>query len=66
MQIDLNQQNLEACLKEVNNIGGTIYQNICTGQSNYVPWGTGDWLFILGALFFMISTVIFITIMIYK
>jgi hypothetical protein len=24
-------------------MGQTIYQNICTGQTNTVPWGAADW-----------------------
>jgi len=44
MDINLNQQAIENCLKEVHNIGGTTFQNICDGSSSYVAWGAGDWL----------------------
>jgi hypothetical protein len=33
------------CIKEVrNNIGHTIFHNICDGTTEMVPWGTLDWL----------------------
>jgi hypothetical protein len=48
MDINLNQnidqKTLEACLKEVSNIGSTVYQNICTGTSSIVIWGGLDWV----------------------
>ena len=39
---DLNL-NLSACLKEINNIGSTTYQNVCNNTQSVVPWGTADW-----------------------
>jgi hypothetical protein len=47
--VDLNQQSqsLGDCLKEIDNIGHTVYQNICTGQQVGVPWGAADWLIAL-------------------
>lgn len=44
LNLNIDSQNLEQCLKEVWNWGGTTYQNICTGESNYVQWGNLDWL----------------------
>lgn len=32
------------CIKEVRNIGHTIFNNICDGTTEMVPWGTLDWL----------------------
>lgn len=32
------------CIKEVRNIGHTIFHNICDGTTEMVPWGTLDWL----------------------
>jgi len=50
MNINLNQdvQTLDACLKEINTVGSTTYQNICTGEVSQVMWGGMDWL--LGGL----------------
>ena len=31
------------CIKEVRNIGHTIFHNICDGTTEMVPWGTLDW-----------------------
>ena len=41
-----NPQNLELsqCVKEINNIGNTIYNNICTGATNQVDWGSAQWI----------------------
>ena len=44
LNLNIDSQNLDQCLKEICNFGGTTYQNICTGQSNYVQWGSVDWL----------------------
>lgn len=63
MNINLDQRTLDMCLKEINNIGSTTYQNICTGQSTVVPWGVGNWIgsiiqLLLGVLFFSIIVVL--------
>lgn len=44
INLNIDQRTLQACLKEVSNIGSTTYQNICTGQSAVVAWGTQDWM----------------------
>lgn len=43
LNLNIDSQNLEQCLKEIWNFGGTTFQNICTGQSNYIQWGNLDW-----------------------
>lgn len=48
MDINLDQKSLEMCLKEINDIGGTVYKNICTGQETYVVWGTLGWFSLVG------------------
>ena len=30
--------------KRVDNVGGTTYINVTDGTSQYVPWGSMDWL----------------------
>lgn len=36
--------NYNQCVKEINNIGSTTYQNICNGTLTTVPWGTANYL----------------------
>lgn len=39
-----NIQITKDCVQSINNIGSTIYQNICNGELSVVPWGSGDWI----------------------
>ena len=32
------------CIRSIENFGGTVYQNICTGSKSYVELGSVDWL----------------------
>jgi len=42
--VDINlNQNTAQCIKAVENIGSTVYTNICTGTSTVVPWGSSTW-----------------------
>jgi hypothetical protein len=43
LNINLDAQTLEHCLKKVNNIGHTKLINICNGTENTIPWGSMDW-----------------------
>jgi len=45
--INLDSQTLEQCLKTINRIGSTTFQNICNGQVSSVPWGGVDWILVL-------------------
>lgn len=54
-----NIQITKDCIQTTNNIGSTIYQNICNGTVNTVYWGTGDWL---GAIFISLLLLFIITI----
>ena len=38
-QVDLNQV---GCIHEIHRWGETVYQNICTGTTVSVPWGSMD------------------------
>lgn len=61
MEIDLsNVQITKDCIKQVNNIGGTIYHNICNGTQQYVPWGSYDYLRIISGAIILIFLMIFI------
>lgn len=56
------------CIKEKNNIGETIYHNICTNETYRITWGSDDWvgvimvfvIFLIIILFLAISLVRFI------
>lgn len=41
--LNIDAKTLEMCVKEINNFGGTFYQNICDGTKTYVAWGNADW-----------------------
>jgi hypothetical protein len=61
LNLDIDTKTLEQCLKEISHIGGTTYQNICTGENVFVPWGTLDWIVVLGlGLLGLVSLGIFI------
>lgn len=47
-----NIQITKDCIQSINNIGSTIYENICNGTLHTVPWGTTDW--VLGSIFFIV------------
>lgn len=64
LNLNIDSKTLEQCLKSISDFGGTTYQNICTGASNYVAWGGADWflaiiLCILGAGFALVMLAIF-------
>lgn len=42
MKDELNV-NMSGCIVERENIGNTEYINICTGETNKVEWGLGEW-----------------------
>lgn len=64
VNLNLDQKTLEACLKQINNIGSTTYSNICTNQLTIIPWGIGDWILNLGAFFFLALFIILLFIMV--
>lgn len=56
METQTVNANVVQCLKEINEIGSTAVQNICTGSVAHVPWGVMDWVANLGlavAFFFV-------------
>ena len=50
LNLNIDSKTLDSCLKTINNIGSTTYQNICTGQSVVVPLGSLDLLCSIFAL----------------
>lgn len=60
--IDLSQKATE-CLQTVNNIGNTIYKDICHSTSRTLQWGSLDWLRFAGIIA-GIGLIIFIIIVI--
>lgn len=58
MDLNLNQQSLEHCLKQINNIGSTTYVNICDGTTHTVPWGSLGWIVAAFAIVLIITMVV--------
>ena len=48
--------NAAECIRSQENIGNTVYHNICTGATQTVNWGSADWLAAAG----LAAVVIFI------
>lgn len=42
--LNIDSKTLDQCLKTIYNFGSNTYQNICTGQSYVVNWGSLDWV----------------------
>mgnify|MGYP007023449488 FL=1 len=42
--LNIDSKTLDQCLKTISNFGSTTYQNICTGDSYIVSWGSIDWM----------------------
>ena len=40
-KIDFNNNE---CIKSYDNIGSTVYVNICENQTTSIPWGSSDWI----------------------
>lgn len=51
-------QGTTACIQQINNIGNTVYTNICTGSIKTVPWGSLDWTLAIGATLSVIAVVL--------
>ena len=47
MNLNIDAQTLEQCLKTITRFGENVYQNICDGSTNIVPWGGVDWLLLI-------------------
>jgi hypothetical protein len=43
VNLNVDAQTLEQCLKSVSHFGRTEYINICTEKISVVPWGNADW-----------------------
>ena len=55
--INVNAKTIDMCLKSINNVGSTTYENICTNQNYTVAWGGMDWFCFL---FVGVLTILFI------
>jgi fructose-1,6-bisphosphatase len=56
VNLNIDQKTLDMCLRNVDNFGNTIIQNICNGQSVTVQWGSMGWFwfwFFIGAAVFL-------------
>lgn len=49
---------LSECLKPIENVGGTVYQNVCDGTSTFVPWGFMVWLGVIAITIVFIIVVV--------
>lgn len=60
MRLMNDQLNLELsqCVKTISNVGNTIYQDICDGGVNVVPWGSADWLAFLFLMFVILMLIL--------
>ena len=58
INLNLDAQTLEHCLKSVYNFGHTRLINICNGTENIIPWGSVEWviaIFFASLVFIMAS-----------
>jgi hypothetical protein len=58
--INANLNNAD-CLKNINNIGSTTYQNVCNGTYSTVPWGAMDYV-LRGAMDYVLIGLLFLCI----
>lgn len=63
--VSLNQ-NYSECLKAINNLGSTTYQNVCNGTETVVPWGVMDWVTMVGIATITIGVIAVIGTMIFE
>lgn len=36
------------CINKINDIGGSIFVNVCNGDEKFLSWGVLDWLWTIG------------------
>jgi preprotein translocase subunit SecE len=41
--------NYAECIKEKNNVGETIYYNICNNETHKIKWGSDTWIGVIVA-----------------
>ncbi|MCX7177957.1 MAG: hypothetical protein NTX56_04035 [Proteobacteria bacterium] len=41
-------QNVADCIRASHSVGGDTFYNVCTGAHYWVPWGSADWLGVIG------------------
>lgn len=51
VNLNNNQSN---CIQSRATFGHYEYSNICTGTRTELPWASGEWVLIIGALIFVI------------
>lgn len=62
--LNLNHNSAE-CIKSAARLTGTFYQNICNGQTSFVPYGV--WDYVIGGSFiaFLIAFTLFMFVFLY-
>lgn len=53
--------NYSECIKEENNVGETIYYNICNNETHKIKWGSDTWI---GVIMVFIVVVLFIILLV--
>lgn len=56
MENDMNF-NYSECIKSYDKLGQTVYQNICNGKTNVIPWGVSGYGI---AMFFIVVFILLI------
>ena len=46
--------NFSECIQKSTSIGSTVYYNVCTNTSTTVPWGSADWIAVIGVTVFLV------------
>ena len=59
LNLNIDSRSLDQCLKTIENLGSTAYQNICTGQLVSVPWGFFTWFSAIFLALFVIVVALF-------
>ena len=59
MEKDINF-NYNECVKSYDKLGETVYQNICNGKTQTVPWGVSGYGLAIGGILIFVILVIFV------
>ena len=56
--------NYKECIKSYEKLGETVYQNICNGETQIVPWGIGGFGLAIGGILVIIILIILVKVLI--
>jgi len=60
INLGIDQKSLGDCLKEVSNIGHTVYVDIYHDTRTIVPWGSMEWLGMIAIASAVIALILFL------